>query len=221
MLVGGYSFFHGQLTLGLGLGANQIGLSAPGEDGALTDIANVAGFSGHLGVLWSPAVLPVRVGASLRLSPQASFDESRPTGIEPDSEGNYVSEGYYLPRTISLPSEVHVGVAWQLFGPNYTVENPRRRGGGYIAGVTCGGAQAPAEQRSTRWRKRPSGEDGEALEERWMLRRARKPGRGRGPGRAREVERLRPDIVQAMHGKAADQTAQFTHNHQLRVWSPS
>jgi hypothetical protein len=197
MLVGGYTFFHGQLALGLGLGANQIGLSAPGEDGALTDIANVAGFSGHLGVLWAPAVLPLRVGASLRLSPQASFDESKPSGIEPDSEGNYVSEGYYLPRTISLPSEVHVGIAWQLFRPlNFYWLNPRadRWSAENIAKRDVAAARKlRAEQRRRALDGAAlAGQDGDALEERLDASEERaSQAEDEVLDRAREVDRLR------------------------------
>lgn len=128
-VVAALALFRNQLVFGLGVGANQVGMTRPGNDGD-REVANITGVSGHAGVLWQPGPLPIRVGASVRLSPAASMTkDSKPQGAEvtQDADGNYLSGGYYLPRTISLPSEVHVGVAFQFFRPlNFPWDNPRR-----------------------------------------------------------------------------------------------
>jgi hypothetical protein len=112
LVVTGYAFFHGQLVAGLGISANAVGLTQ--EDG--TQVASVVGPAGHLGVVWAPIPLPIRVGASVRASlPASATPESAPEGIEADEDGNYVTEGYVLPRTVTLPTEIHAGVALSLF----------------------------------------------------------------------------------------------------------
>jgi hypothetical protein len=131
LLVGGWAFFHNQLVFGAGIGLNTISITRPGLANTETrEVATVNGAAGYLGAIWAPKPLPVRFGASVRGSPQASFDEStKPQGpdVVEDEEGNFTSRGYYLPRTISLPSEVQVGMAVQLFRPlNFYFADPRR-----------------------------------------------------------------------------------------------
>lgn len=197
LLVAGYSLFHGQLSIGLGLSANQVGLTDPDVDSGNADIANVAGFAGHLGVTWAPAVLPLRIGASLRLSPQASFDESKPKGAEEDAEGNFVSRGYYLPRTISLPSEVQVGVAWQFFRPlNFYWVNPKleRWSAENIArrDIDAERKRRDEQRRVALEGAAVAGRDGDALEERLDASEQRaRHAEDEVLSRARAVDRLR------------------------------
>jgi len=114
LAVVGYGFFHNQLLAGIGVALENVGITD--TDGS--QIASVSGPAGYLGVLWAPIPLPIRVGASVRLAPTASsLPESAPDGVEPDDEGNYVSEGFVLPRTVSLPTEIRAGIAFQFFRP--------------------------------------------------------------------------------------------------------
>jgi hypothetical protein len=121
LLVGAYSFLDGELLAGLGVSFHNVNIERPAaesETGQAQAIAGVYGAAFHGGALWAPAWLPLRVGASVRYSlPASATSDSTPSGVEPDGNGDYVSEGYYLPRTISLPTEIQGGVALQLFRP--------------------------------------------------------------------------------------------------------
>lgn len=130
LLVAGYGFLDGELTAGLGVSANSVNITRPPAEagGEERQVANVPGASAHAGVLWAPAYLPLRAGASVRWP--LTSKESVPEGVEADAAGNFVSEGYYLPRTITLPAEVQAGVAVQLFRPmNLPWVNPRDEAG--------------------------------------------------------------------------------------------
>lgn len=118
LLVAAHSFLDGELLFGLGVSAHNVDISRPaaGAGGDEQKIAGVSGPAFHAGALWAPAYLPLRVGASIRYSlPASATPKSTPELVSPDEHGDYVSEGYYLPRTISLPTEVQGGVAVQLF----------------------------------------------------------------------------------------------------------
>lgn len=114
-LVGAHAFFDGQLMLGAGLGTYSINLSLPqtaGENQATA--ATVSGSSIQVGATWSPTDLPVRVGGGLRVG----FEDDAgavPQGVDADADGNYVARGYVLPRKVLPPTELHLGVATQLF----------------------------------------------------------------------------------------------------------
>jgi hypothetical protein len=128
MIVTGYSFLDGELVAGLGFSFPNVRIDQEGSAEERT-IASVQGGSLHVGALWASAYLPIRIGASTRLSPPASWTpESVPECNEPEcveQDGDFISAGYYLPRTISLPTEVHVGMALQLFRPfNVPFVNP-------------------------------------------------------------------------------------------------
>lgn len=128
MIVTGYSFLDGELVTGLGFSFPNVTINQEGG-GAERTIAAVQGGSLHVGALWAPAYLPIRIGASTRLSAPASWTpDSVPDCIEPEcveQDGDFISAGYYLPRTISLPTEVHAGIAIQLFRPfNVPYRNP-------------------------------------------------------------------------------------------------
>jgi len=114
LAVVGYGFFHNQLLAGIGVALENVGIT--NVDGG--QIASVSGPAGYVGVLWAPIPLPIRVGASVRWTPPASsLPDSAPGGVEPDDDGNYVSEGFILPRTVSLPTEIRAGIAFQFFRP--------------------------------------------------------------------------------------------------------
>jgi hypothetical protein len=128
LLLGAYALLDGELIVGLGISAHNVSIErVAGSGGQAEPIGSVSGPAGHLGALWAPDWLPLRVGAAVRYSaPASATPDSVPEGVEPDADGNYVSDGYYLPRTISLPTEVQGGVALQLFRPmNLPWINPR------------------------------------------------------------------------------------------------
>jgi hypothetical protein len=122
LLVGGWAFLDGELVGGLGVGANSIDLTrnsdAFGDDSA---VASVTGPTFHAGVLWAPAYASLRVGLAGRFSlPASALPDARPECKAPACErvgDDYISEGFFLPRTVTLPNEVHAGVAYQFFRP--------------------------------------------------------------------------------------------------------
>jgi len=122
LLAGAYSVARGYLILGLGVSSNSIDL-APSAPGA-SSVATVNGVALHAGMLLAPPPWPARFGASVRVSPKAP--DATPALVEPDEDGDFVSGGLYLPRTVTLPTEAQVGVAVQLFRPiNVPWVNPR------------------------------------------------------------------------------------------------
>jgi hypothetical protein len=127
LLVVAYSFLDGELIGGLGVSVHGVDINQPIQEAGTVKEQKIAGIAGpafHAGALWAPAWLPLRVGASVRYSPPTP--DSAPELVEPDENGNYIVNGYYLPRTISLPAEIHAGVAFQLFRPmNLRWINPR------------------------------------------------------------------------------------------------
>ena len=128
-LVVGYGFWRGQLALGLGIGAYSVQLSPGQSNGNDLPLAAVSGGTAQLGGIWSPRGLPVRTAVSLRL-PVEGGEGATPEHVEPNEEGDYVVEGYYFPRRITPPTELHVAVATQLFRPlngPWITPPPRRR----------------------------------------------------------------------------------------------
>ncbi len=118
LLVGGHAFFDGQLSGGLGLEINNVDIHAVESATQDQSIATVTGPALHLGALWAPYPLPIRVGASVRLAlPASATPDSKPEGATETSPGVFTAGGYVLPRTVSLPTEVRAGVAFQLFRP--------------------------------------------------------------------------------------------------------
>jgi hypothetical protein len=123
-LVTGFSALDGQLAFGAGIGAQSIELSDP-NDGDRT-LSDVVGSTVQVGAVWSPIVAPIRAGVALRVS--LPSDDVVPSNVMPDEQGNYVAAGYYLPSKIVVPTEIHFGLATQLFRPlNFRWQNPRRR----------------------------------------------------------------------------------------------
>ncbi|RLB62310.1 MAG: hypothetical protein DRI90_09330 [Deltaproteobacteria bacterium] len=142
LLVAGYSFLDGELLAGLGLSANNVGIARAIADVDTDEertLATVTGPAAHLGLVWAPNYLPLRVGAAARLSlPASQVPDAVPECAEPDcfededGKGFYIPDDtkpngrFYLPRTISLPNEIHAGVAFQLFRQlNQGWANPR------------------------------------------------------------------------------------------------
>ncbi|MBW2459634.1 MAG: hypothetical protein JRI68_34390 [Deltaproteobacteria bacterium] len=130
LLVLGYSFLDGELLTGLGLSANNISIEraiAEAESGEDRTVATVMGPAAHGGVVWAPNYLPIRVGVAARLSlpasqqPDAVPECNEEQGCIQDGDDFYVEDDtkpggrFYLPRTVSLPNEIHAGVALQLF----------------------------------------------------------------------------------------------------------
>jgi hypothetical protein len=80
----------------------------------------------------------------------AATPDSKPAGVEPDEDGNFIGEGYYLPKTVTLPLEVHAGIAFQAFRPlNLRWVNPRDEGDSAAARL-AGELRAEREVRATR-----------------------------------------------------------------------
>lgn len=134
LLVAGYSFLDGELTAGLGVSGNNVTITRPPAEAGAEErqVANVPGANAHAGVLWAPAYLPLRAGASVRwpLTNQQSEPEGAERVTDENGNVNFLSEGYYLPKNIALPAEVQAGVAVQLFRPmNLPWVNPRDEAG--------------------------------------------------------------------------------------------
>lgn len=124
-VVAGRSFFDGQLVFGLGFGVHAVDFEViGGEEGTL---ASVAGADVQLGGMWAPEAIPIRLGVSARL-PLTDEESDTPEGIPADASGNYVVEGYYIPRKITAPIELQGAIAMQLLRPlNTRWQNPRLR----------------------------------------------------------------------------------------------
>ncbi len=129
MLLAAYSFLDGELLTGIGLSLHNVRIMH--TEGSLLDrtVGLVTGGALHLGVLWAPAYLPLRVGLSTRFSPPPSLALDPTPSCEPphcqQTGGHYISDGYYLPKTITLPSELNAGIAFQFFRPlNFPWVNP-------------------------------------------------------------------------------------------------
>jgi len=123
LLVGGYALFDGELVTGLGIGVNAVELDQGGAalSGDDATVASVTGPTFHAGVVWAPVYASLRIGVSGRVSlPASALPDARPDCQPPacDQVGNdYISQGYYLPRTITLPNEIMAGIAYQFFRP--------------------------------------------------------------------------------------------------------
>jgi len=125
LLVGGYSFLDGELIAGLGLSGSKVDIDHAIVIGAdqseeEREVGSAAGPAIHLGLLWAPAYAPLRIGVATRLSPAewtaAQSPECQPPGCL-QQDGDFISEGFYLPRAIALPTEIHAGIAVQLLRP--------------------------------------------------------------------------------------------------------
>jgi hypothetical protein len=123
LLVGGYAFLDGEIVTGIGIGLNAIDLDQSGElfSGEDRSIASVRGPTFHAGIVWAPAYASLRIGLSGRGSlPPSALPDARPDCAPPTCElvgDDYISQGFYLPRTITLPNEIRAGIAYQFFRP--------------------------------------------------------------------------------------------------------
>jgi len=115
-IVAGYSFGHGELVLGCGIALSSVELDLPAVDGSETELeAMVEGFAMQLGAVWAPHHLPLRAGVGMRFP--VTDTETPPEGVVPDDQGDYVAQGYYFPREIRIPAELHMALAVQWFRP--------------------------------------------------------------------------------------------------------
>lgn len=115
-IVIGYSFGHGELVLGYGIAISSVELDLPEADASELELgASVEGFAMQLGATWAPQDLPLRAGVGVRFP--VSDKETPPEGVVPDDQGDYVAQGYYFPREIRIPAELHVALAVQWFRP--------------------------------------------------------------------------------------------------------
>lgn len=100
MLSFGYGLFGGQLLIGGGLRGAFLGVAD-----ILPNFASF-GLAPHVGGIWSPARLPLRVGASYRDS--VAVTDIR--GTETRVDGAQIAQNRILPNRAILPWELQVGV---------------------------------------------------------------------------------------------------------------
>jgi hypothetical protein len=103
----GYGFFKGQLLLGGGLRGAFLGV----VEGALPNFA-AFGLAPHVGAIWSPASMPLRVGVSYRDSVEVT--DIRGTSVRAD--GAQIAQSRILPTRAVLPWELQFGVMVGLGG---------------------------------------------------------------------------------------------------------
>lgn len=124
-LVAGCVLQEGQLALGVGLGGQSVQLARILPDGSQRDLASVTGTTLQAGAIWAPTRISVRAGIALRVAP--GDDSANPDGVEPDTNGNYRVDNFLLPRRITVPAELQVAFATQLFRRlNFGWHSPRR-----------------------------------------------------------------------------------------------
>lgn len=115
-IVAGYSFGHGELVLGYGIAISSVELDLPAADASEPELeASVEGFAMQLGAAWAPHELPLRAGVGVRFP--VSDKDTPPEGVMPDDQGDYVAQGYYFPREMRIPAELHMALAVQWFRP--------------------------------------------------------------------------------------------------------
>lgn len=116
----GYMIDGGALTLGAGvrIGAMGVGWDAPIFGTFVDNEVNYVGASPEIGLTWAPQGLDLRVGAAYRAEVVArtnAFDAGdgsvlrRPNGCVAQAPGCFV-----IPRSVNLPWEVDLGVAWRF-----------------------------------------------------------------------------------------------------------
>ena len=119
------SWLDGQLITGVGSRTSQLAVARVDESGQESSLFEMAAVGFEVGVLIKPNGTPFRIGAAARtpLTPDAE-----PTSeLSPNAEGDLIiangsSDTLFLPRQVTLPWELSVGLALQ-FGPRPL--NPR------------------------------------------------------------------------------------------------
>lgn len=109
-----YGFLDDQLHVGAGL--RIAGFYGIGETSATTEVSLIESYAlgAQGGLLWTPNELPLRLGGTLR-SPTTSNDQDGAGRIPKDANGDRIAGNIYLPSKLSLPWEVELGVAVQLW----------------------------------------------------------------------------------------------------------
>ncbi len=119
----GYGLLDGEVVLGASFVLHDVGIDRAtvigGDNNQTSSIGASRGAALGLGLLWAPPYAPFRLGVSTRLSPPASWqDDDKPVCKPPRCEQvgeDFIADGtYYLPRTLSLPTEIRAGIAVQL-----------------------------------------------------------------------------------------------------------
>ncbi len=107
MLALGYGFISGQLLIGGGLRGAFLGVVS----GAVPNLAAFA-VAPHVGAIWSPARMPLRIGVSYRDTVEVT--DIRGTGVRAD--GAQIAQARILPSRAVLPWELQFGVMLGLGG---------------------------------------------------------------------------------------------------------
>jgi hypothetical protein len=103
-------------VLGYGIAISSVELDLPAGNASEAELeASVEGFAMQLGAAWAPHDLPLRAGVGVRFP--VSDKDTPPEGVVPDDQGDYVAQGYYFPREIRIPAELHMALAVQWFRP--------------------------------------------------------------------------------------------------------
>lgn len=113
-----YSFLRGALITGFGVSAHNIRMEKPNPFASDSLLSQVAGGAIHMGVLLSPLDLPWRAGFSIRVGPPPTVALNGTSCRAPrctQQDGNLISDGFFLPRTVTVPSELRFGIAVQMF----------------------------------------------------------------------------------------------------------
>lgn len=103
----GYGLFGGQLLIGGGLRGAFVGVA----DGIIPNVASL-GLGAHVGGIWAPAQLPLRLGASYR----DSVEVTDIRGTETRDDGAQIAQRRILPSRAILPWELQLGLLIGLGG---------------------------------------------------------------------------------------------------------
>lgn len=111
-LQGARSFFDGQLIGGLGIRGVTLSMETSTAGENPHELVSITGSAFEAGALWTPHDLPLRAALSLRPQVKGSVEDK--SEAKPDTQGDLIVEGRYLPTTVVLPWEAELGFAYQL-----------------------------------------------------------------------------------------------------------
>jgi hypothetical protein len=117
-LLGGRTFFDGDLVLGGGLRHIGFDLSGTTPGGETKSLVTVQGIAPEVGFLYRPAEQSFRIGATYRMAVS--------TG-SPGREDAEKVDRWYIPQSVNMPWEIDFGVAMQGGGRPLNIQwaNPR------------------------------------------------------------------------------------------------